>query len=241
MSVGGRGWGVQWASLRPPRPRLRSRDRGDLRNPRPRRPPGCLWGGKELPSHPGEVGVDRSLKTPRGPERAAGPRPAQETPRPPLLSPAGGGRGLHSGRGVPGGAAGGPTRPRALRSPPPGACFAFNTIGRWGLGGEKKKKKKPTAKTLYKKTPELSRAPRNPAGRGKEGRGGRGARWSRRAGNSLKNLFRSDRWGRPMYRGKEGVTRGLPPGPRGPRTGWRAAAAGPAWTGRAGTAASSVR
>lgn len=120
------GWGVQWASLRPPRPRLRSRDCGDLRNPRPRRPPGCLWGGEKLPSHLGEVGVDRSLKTPRGPERAAGPRPAQETPRPPLLSPAGGGRGLHSGPGVPGRAAGGRAHPAAspqLSSPRSLLCF----------------------------------------------------------------------------------------------------------------------
>lgn len=47
--------------------------------------------------------------------------------------------------------------------------------------------------------------------------------------------------GRAYVQGAGGVTHGPPQGPRGCRTGWPSGAAGPAWTGRAGTAAGSVR
>lgn len=47
--------------------------------------------------------------------------------------------------------------------------------------------------------------------------------------------------GRTYVQGAGGVTHGPPQGPRGCRTGWPSGAAGPAWTGRAGTAAGSVR
>lgn len=86
--------------------------------------------------------MDRSLKTPRG-RRGRGP--ARPRRRHALLSPAGGGKGLHSGRGVPGVAVGEAHPSSALEALlPPGACFAFNTIGRGVAGREKEKEKKKT-------------------------------------------------------------------------------------------------
>ena len=115
----------------------------------------------------------------------------------------------------------------------PRRLLCFNTFQRGkNGGGAEKRRKNLTAKTSYKKSPPTELSASEPSQ-------GRAACWSL-AGNSLKKSL--DLMGGVTYvQRDEGVTRGLPPGPRGPRTGWLAAASGPACSERAGTAAGSVR
>lgn len=125
--------------------------------PAPREPSG----GKEVQ---GRSSPENTVRAGEGRGMCSGGPPAlEDSYGPPLLSRIGQGRGhgaVHStGERVgPGRRAGA----RAAHTPSallPGHLFAFNTIQRGKNGGRgQKKRKNPTAKTLYKKTPpaELS-------------------------------------------------------------------------------------